>query len=279
MRKISQFHCHAMFLMAWPFGARKMKASAVLPAMICGGIALAGCVATKYEKAAQGTPPPVPLNLAAAQLPIELALRTLIVYNGPGSWKREALWDEYVVTIHNRGARPLTIAAAALIDFAAASHAPGVDPWVLEKESQTLEQRYQRAGVAVARAAAPRALIMGASAAAGTGAGLLSATAATAAAASVVALPVYYVVILSVNHSNKMAVTAEFTRRRLALPLTIAAGELRTGSFFFPMAPNPQSLSLQWSSGTARSELVLSLEALHGLHATSTASAALQATP
>jgi hypothetical protein len=256
-----------------------MKTSAVVLAMVSGAIALAGCVATKYEKAAQDTPPPVPLNLAAAQPPIELALRTVIVYNGPGSWKREALWDEYVVTIHNRAAQPLTISAAALIDFAGASHAPGVDPWTLENESQTLEQRYRRAGVDFARSAAPRALIMGASAAAGTGAGMLSAAAATAAAASVVALPVYYVVILSVNHSNKTAITAEFTRRRLVLPLTTAAGELHTGSFFFPMAPNPQSLNLLWSSGTSRGELMLSLEALHGLHATSAASVALQATP
>jgi CDP-diacylglycerol--serine O-phosphatidyltransferase len=130
---------------------RKMKISGVLLAVVSVAIALAGCVATKYEKAAQDTPPPVPLNLVAAQPPIELALRTVIVYNGPGSWKREALWDEYVVTIHNRGAKPLTIAASALVDFTGASHAPGVDPWTLEKESQTLEQRYQRAGVAFSR--------------------------------------------------------------------------------------------------------------------------------
>ena len=101
---------------------------------------------------------------------------------------------------------------------------------------------------------------------------MLSATAATVSAASVVALPVYYVVILSVNHSNKTAVTAEFTRRRLVLPLTLTPGELRTGSLFFPMAANPRSLSLQWLSGPARGDLVLSLETLHGLHTTSSAS-------
>jgi len=246
-----------------------MKTFGVLPVIVSGAIALAACVATKYEKAPQDTAPPVPLNLAAAQPPIELALRTVIVYNGPGSWKREALWDEYVVTIHNQNAQPLTITAAALVDFAGASHAPGVDPWALEKESQTLEQQYQRAGVAFARSAAPHALIIGAGAAAGATGGMLSAAAATAAAASVVALPVYYVVILGVNHSNKTAVTAEFTRRRLVLPLTLTPGELHTGSFFFPMAANPQSLDLQWSSGPARGELVLSLQPLHGLHTTS----------
>jgi hypothetical protein len=63
-----------------------MKTSAVLLAVISGAIALAGCVATKYEKAAQDTPLPVLLNLAAAQAPIELELRTVIVYNGPGSF-------------------------------------------------------------------------------------------------------------------------------------------------------------------------------------------------
>jgi hypothetical protein len=249
-----------------------MKTSGFLAAVVSGAIASAGCVATKYEKAAQDTPPPVPLNLVAAQPPIGVALRSVIVYNGPGSWKREALWDEYVVTIHNQGAQPLTIAAAALVDFAGANQSSGVDPWILEKESQTLEQRYRRAGVAFARSAAPRVLIIGAGAAGGAAGGAFSAAAATAAAVSVVALPVYYVVILSVNHSNKEAVAAEFTRRRLVLPLTLAAGELRTGSFFFPMTPNPRSLNLQWSSGPVRGDLMLSLQSLYGLHTTSAAS-------
>ena len=71
MRKKSHSKRHAMFLMAWILGARKVKTSALWAAMVSGAIALAGCVATKYEKAAQDTPLPVLLNLAAAQAPID----------------------------------------------------------------------------------------------------------------------------------------------------------------------------------------------------------------
>jgi hypothetical protein len=249
----------------WP-GSRRRTLS-VLLVIAAAAIALSGCVARKYQPARKETAPPVLLNLAVAQPPIELALRSVIIYDGPGSWKREALWDEYVITAHNEGEQPLTIVAPALVDFAGASRAPGVDPWALEKESQTLEQRYRRAGVAFARSAVPRAMLMGASAASGAVGGVFSATAATAATASVVALPVYYVVVWSVNRSNKAAVLAEFNRRRLELPLTLAAGETRTGSLFFPMVPNPQSLNLQWSSRAAGGDVVFSLEPLRGLHA------------
>jgi hypothetical protein len=50
------------------------------------------------------------------------------------------------------------------------------------------------------------------------------------------------------------------------LPVTLAAGELRTGSLFFPMVPSPRSLTLQWSNGATVGAVVLSLQTLDGLH-------------
>jgi hypothetical protein len=249
--------------------APNMTVSGIRLAILSIAVALGGCFATKYEMAGKNAAPPVLLNLAAEQAPVELGLRTIIAYNGPGSWKREALWDEYVVTVRNGSERELTIAEAALIDFEGATHAPGDDPWRLEKESQTLEQRYRSAGVAFARSSIPRVLITGSSVVTASAGGVVAGGVATVAAASVVALPIYYVVVWSVNRSNKRAVLSEFARRRLVLPLTLAAGEARTGSLFFPMGPNPQSLVLQWSGGTASGKIALSLEPLHGLHATS----------
>jgi hypothetical protein len=217
-----------------------LRMSGVFVAIVSIALALSGCVATKYRMMPKGPAPPVPLGLTTAQPPVELELRTLIVYDGPGSWKRQALWDEYVVALHNRGEEPLTIVDAALVDFAGASSAPDADPWALAKESQTSEQRYQRAGVAFARSAMPRAFITGASAATGAASGFLSAAVAVVATASVVALPVYYAVVWKMNRSNKAAVMAEFTRRRLVLPLTLAASETRTGSLLVNTGRIPQ---------------------------------------
>jgi hypothetical protein len=48
----------------------------------------------------KNTPPVQTLSIAfPPSAPLQAMLAALIVYGGPGSWKREALWDEYVVTI------------------------------------------------------------------------------------------------------------------------------------------------------------------------------------
>ena len=121
------------------------------------------------------------------------------------------------------------------------------------------------------RYTAPGVLMLGAGAGF-VSASLFSSGAATAAAATMVALPVYYVTVLTINHYNKVAMEKEFTRRRLALPLTLAPGETRTGSFFFPMVPSPRSLGVHWSSGPDSGAALLPLGFLHELHLKSTVS-------
>ncbi|MGO9991171.1 MAG: hypothetical protein ACLPTF_01490 [Steroidobacteraceae bacterium] len=195
---------------------------------------------------------------------------TLISYGGPGSWKREALWDEYVVTLVNHGERPFTIDSATLADSAGTPYAPGSDPWALEKQSKKLEKQYRDHGEAFLRAAGPGVLIVGvgaatASAAAGSTV-FISAGVAGAAMATVVVLPVYYLSVLGINHHNKKAVMTEFKRRRLPLPLTLAPGETRTGSLFYPMVRSPGSLALYWSNETGSATAVLPLEFLQALH-------------
>jgi hypothetical protein len=256
-----------------------MKADLCLPRIIALTIlavivllAFTGCVSSRYKEARKSTPPPQLLNVAFAPAPLEAALSTLITYNGPGSWKRDAFWDEYVVTLHNPGSQPLIVSSAGLVDFAGASRATGPEPWALEKESKTLERQYRDAGIAFVRYTAPGILILGTGAAVAMAntsffVAASSGAAATAATATFVALPLYYAVVLTINHHNKVAMETEFNRRRLVLPLTLSPGETRTGSLFFPMVPNPRSLGLRWSTGTANGENVLPLDFLRGLHA------------
>jgi hypothetical protein len=61
-------------------------------------------------------------------------------------------------------------------------------------------------------------------------------------------------------------VMTEFKRRRLALPLTLAPGETRTGSLFFPMIRSPSSLALHGTSESVTTTAVLSLDFLNALH-------------
>jgi hypothetical protein len=210
-------------------------------------------------------------------------LNMVIIYQSPGSWKRAAFWDEYVVTIANRGDQPLTIGSATLTDSAGISHAPGTDPWALEKQSKTLEQKYRDAGVAFARNAGAGLVIVGVAAGVGAatatttvggslfaggtlGGGAGVAALGAAAVASVVVVPVYFLAVASFNNDNKAGIVTEFNRRRFVLPLTLAPGETRIGSLFFPMIPSPRALTLRWSSGTTGDVLTLRLDSLRGLH-------------
>ena len=229
-----------------------------------------GCVATKYKLAKKNTPPVQLLNVAfPPTAPLQPTLAALITDGGPGSWKREALWDEYVVTLQNNGERPVTIDSTTLTDSDGRVIAAGSDPWALEKQSKILEKQYRASGLAFVRTAGPGVLIVGAGAAAvaaTTSSIFISAAAAGAALAAIVVLPVYYGTVLGINHHNKKAAMAEFTRRRLSLPLTLAAGETRSGSVFYSMVRNPRSLELHWSSETGNGQVALPLDFLHGLH-------------
>ena len=244
----------------------------VLTAALC----LSGCLSPRYQRASKKTPPPVMLNAKFPSAPLQGNLETLIMPDGPGSWKKKAYWDEYVVTLRNSSDQPLQITAAELVDFTGDPKQPGEDPWKLERESKSLAKRYQDAGMTVVRVAGPRVLVTAAEPTV-AGATLGTAGAATAATATAVALPVYGATILGINVHNRKSITAEFNRRRLTLPLILPPGETKTGSLFFPMVPNPQKLIVHWSSESRGGDsgdsghsgghdLALPLEFLQGLH-------------
>ena len=255
--------------------SRHWSACATMTIILSISSVLCGCVATKYKLAKKDTPPAQLLGIVfPPAAPLQATLATLITYGGPGSWKREALWDEYVVELVNHGDRPLTIDSATLLDSKGIPYAAGTDPWALEKQSKKLEQQYRDRGEGFLRAAGPGVAIVGvgaAAAAAGVGgmaAGMavVAPAAAGAAIAAVVVLPVYYVTVLGINHHNKKAVMTEFERRRLPLPLTLAPGETRTGSLFFPMVRSPISLALHAANESVTATAVLPLDFLKALH-------------
>ena len=232
---------------------------------------LTSCVSPRYRLAKAQPSLPASLNASSTQGRLDATLGAVIIYGGPGSWKREAFWDEYVVTLHNPGNETLEVASISLQDSTGVARAAGDDPWAIERESKSLERKYRDAGTAFARLAGPRVLVAGAEPAALAGAGIGSAGAAAAASATVVALPVYGLAIWSINRHNKTAIMIEFDQRRLPLPLSLGAGESRTGSLFFAMVPSPRSLAVHLSGETADGDTVLDLASLHSLHVKPTA--------
>lgn len=235
-------------------------------------LSFAGCIsADKYRIARADTPRAGLLNIAFPPSPLQSTLTTLIVCDGPGSWKREALWDEYVVTLHNPGTEPVTITAAELTDFADNARPCGDDPWKLEEQSHALGKEYERTEAAFIKSATPAVLTVGGIAAGSAAAAALLSTGAVTITVlqgplALVTVPGYVIGRTVANHEDKSDIQAEFNFRRLVLPSTLVPGQTRTGCLFFPMVPSPRSLVLHWSTGPTSGESVLPLDFLHGLH-------------
>jgi hypothetical protein len=233
--------------------------------------AFTGCAFDKYRLAKDNTPPAGILDWKATVPSAELTVQSVIVFKGPGSWKSEARWDEYVVQVANHGDLSVTIASVTLTDLQGNPQFPGADPWKLEKLSSTNWDKYGSTGLNLLAGAGTVAVFAGAPAAIPGGPQITGGTAvAIVAGTAAYAIPYFFAIpIIAVpvaNHSNKNAVEAEFDRRRLKLPLTIAPGATARGSLFFPMTPGPQRLTLKGKSGETPLELVLELKPLAGLH-------------
>jgi hypothetical protein len=254
--------------------------------VLAGAAALGGCVsAEKYRAADAHQPPARLLSAAFPAAPVAATLHALIVCGGPGAWKRDARWDEFVLTLRNPGVEPLAITGAELVDFSGAAHVAGADPWQLEAESARFAQARAREGVAFQKDAGPQAL--GATAASATvTAATGKATAVLAAAAlengvaqpalsglvavtgvaGYAVLPGFVLERVLANREARADIEAEFRLRRLALPVALAPGQVRAGCCFFPMGPNPRALKLFWRRGAESGSVELPLDFLRGLH-------------
>lgn len=234
-------------------------------------LVLGGCVTSKkYRLAKADTPPAVALDLGVPDGTRQLRLESVIVFKGPGSWKREARWDEYVIAVVNPGPEPLVIIAAGLEDLTGVMQAPGAEPWALERLSYTNWDRYGKTGLKLLAGAGAVAVYGGAVAATAMGSILAGAGTAGGAGAVLAVIPVVAVVDIAavavMNRNNRRKVEAEFARRRLELPCTVAPGETRQGSLFFPMVPSPRRLELRGEAGGEPVGFDLTLEALAALH-------------
>jgi hypothetical protein len=234
---------------------------------------LTGCTSAKYKMADEDTPPPVPLNLIAQTESVEASLNTVIIYGGPGSWKREAYWDEYVLSVANRSAHPVVLASAEITDFQGTPVMPGEEPWELQEQSKAWVENYNSgtAGVVVGvgTASVMTGAFMGGVALATGGTGFVSGAAlasVAAPAAAIVALPVIGIGTILVNIEAKHEIEDEFQGRRLPLPLFIRPGQTVEGSLFFRITAGPKRLNLLFSGNDPGFELPIELTPLLGLH-------------
>jgi hypothetical protein len=200
---------------------------------------------------------------------LHVELHQVIVRNGPGSWVRDADWDEYVVRLANHSATPLRIErfelqSARLLGVVECS----TSRTQLEKQSsatlRTLKDAGIVAGAGVVSAGAAVAV-------AGTG-GTIAASAA-AAAAGIVLLPVGLVtggVYVHKKHKRErldhVLIDEQLAQRSFALPYELAGASDVSKSTFFPITPAPTRLVIGYASAGEPHDLTLALPSLAGLH-------------
>lgn len=218
---------------------------------------LGGCVSAKYKTIEKKTSP-VSLNLTGEKSPVVVSVQSVIVYRGPGSWKRDAYWDEYVVALANQGKTPVTLESVTLTDFTGTASPPSDNPWALEKQSRDREAELranvkdvliQIGGGYVIMTAA----ITGGMAVAGFTGGLL-------------AMPAFVAGTIYANVHQRHLVEEQFAKRRIVLPATIPPGQTAQGSLFFRISPGPRQLAFLVQYDGNYQKVVVGLAPLAGLH-------------
>lgn len=226
---------------------------------------LAGCTAPKY-KAARKPIAPVLLNFPSTVPPVEAVLHTVIIFRGPGSWKQNAYWDEYVLTVANRGDALVTVDSASLTDFRGVASAAGNHPWRLEQLSHSNDLEFAKiVAIQIGGSAGATALGIGLGAlVAGSGGGIAAGAGATLG--GVILLPAFIGGTIYANVDNRKAIEREFAQRRLTLPVVMGPGQLVQGSLFFPISPGPQKLTLHCHVDDAPHDVVMDLFPISHFH-------------
>ena len=229
-----------------------------------------GCVSGKYRAASALGAEPQRMDIDLGGAPVKSRLDAIIIYQGPGSWKKSAYWDEMLVTLTNESTETVALTAASLVDYAGTLVPAGTDPWRLEKDSRAQRDRYTDAGVSFALNTLGYAAFTYGAAGAGmlVGAAVTNTWGGLAAGATLglVAVPITALAVYANNQKHRHQIEREFSRRRLHLPLALAPGETRQGSFFFPMTVGPRLLRLEWTEGSAHKSSDLPLPMLAGMH-------------
>lgn len=244
-----------------------LVASARLGGALLASLLLGACTLPHYRSAPHVSSPQV-FNLEGHDPALGVVVQTVIVNRGPGAWKFETWWDEYVVAVTNRSDAPLELIGFALEDFTGQATTPGSDPWKLERESQRWWQTTEScvAGRTLALGAGATAVGVAVYTAGALGVTSFSGAMATTAVAFA-AVPVVIVGSVFHNRSQKQKIEAEFQHRRLHLPRVLAPHETVRGSLFFRVSPGPRHLIARFREGaTGEKSIALSLQPLAELH-------------
>ncbi len=258
-------------MMSMVYRAVLRKARAVL--VIVLALVLASCGGTKVLDEPRLLVVEQPLK-GAADARLEAHLDWVVVRDGPGTWARSADWDEYVLRVRNLSADPVRIKGVAVYDSLGTRLEASANLDRLVAESRQTARRYRNEGIEVRAgiggtslmAAGTAALVGGEALGTAVLTGSAGAGAAGVAIGAIVLAPVL-IVGGAIKSKNRDKVAREIVNRHTPLPADLDAGELRSMTVFFPLAPSPQRVELTYDDFAGPRTLYIDTrEVLRGLH-------------
>ena len=258
-----------------------MKALGPL-SLVTATLLLSGCVATKYQFASADRPPAVTLDLRPAQSPVDIHLDAIVSRGAAGSWKRDALWDEYDLFVANRTKCHWRIERASLVDSSGRIVPAGTNPWELERITSDWWRETggeaaqdvvwgvgQAASVAAAAVALSGITVLQCGAIARPGTAIQVLGAVTTAGA----LPKALMAPAEASTKSKAEIEVEFQRRRNALLASLAPDRETRGSAFFPITREPRHLILVCHSDAETRTITIDLPAVRAAAANTSTNA------
>lgn len=242
--------------------------------LLCMAFVMTACGGNKILKESKPLELEAPLAMESDS-DLVVALDWVIVRDGPGTWSKNADWDEYLFRIHNRGADEVTIERVVLYDSMEMPIQSNSNRKQLIKGSKTATKRYKAEGLEVKAGLGGAGLVAAGGAAyvagMGLGAAALGATGSAASAGlvavgAIAAAPVLVVggILRGANNSK---VATEIENRHSVLPLALAEGGETDLDMFFPISPSPVRIEINYSkSGDMRLLTIDTTEVLDGLH-------------
>ncbi len=252
-----------------------MKLSLLLP---LGLFALCLSACGGGTRLIKNAPPPpqasAPLATASDSA-LSADLQWVIVRDGPGTWARNADWDEYLIQVRNVSAAPIQLTEVKLFDSMEQPNTASASRSALVDESRKNARRYKASGLKVAAGRGQGlALVAGGAGATTAGMGLAYAglmgsggSGAVAAAGGLILAGPAMVTMAIVRGVRKGAVSDRIKERSTIFPVAIAAGQSQSLDIFFPLAPAPRRIDIHYTDASGAHVLSTDTsKALDGLH-------------
>ncbi len=260
-------------------GSQSIGRQLVFTCALACTVMLSGCGGTKVLKESQPIQTTQPLATVSDQR-VSAILDWVIVRDGPGTWAKNADWDEYLLRVSNLSDQPIQVTRLIVVDSLNTQIESQPGRKQLVKGSKQTARRYKDSGIKVkagrgagtmiVAGAAVTVIAVGAAYGAAGGA-LLSGTtigAGTLAATNALVLlgPALAVAGI-VRGVNNNAVNNQIEQRQTVLPLEVSASEKLTLHVFFPLAPSPGMVEVIYTDATGEHSLIIDTStALNGLH-------------